>query len=118
MKKERLAILKMVDEGKITVDEAIKLLETIKKSNSVDAGEVLESVKERVGEIVDDAKPVVKKYANKAKEVSEDIYNKGKIKMSEYKSKTKNSDIIDDVIIESAENAADVVEDTEDNTID
>ena len=31
MKKERLLILKMVNEGKITVDDAVKLLDSIKR---------------------------------------------------------------------------------------
>ena len=56
MKKERMAILKMVNDGKITVDEAVKLMETIKGTKSVDPGDMIESVREKVCEIVEDAK--------------------------------------------------------------
>lgn len=97
MKKERLLILKMVNEGKITVDDAVKLLDSIKKESIIDAGNVIDSVKEKVTDFVDDAKPVVKKYATKAMEMGEDVYHKGKAKMGEYKRKVKEDDIIDEV---------------------
>lgn len=109
MKKERMAILKMVNDGKITVDEAVKLMETIKSTKSVDAGDVIDSVRERVCEIVEDAKPVVKKYAGKAKEMGEDVYNKGKTKVQEYRAKAKNSDFVDEVIIDPSEEIANEV---------
>lgn len=100
MKKERIMILKMVSEGKITVDEAVKLMDSMKVNKSIDAGEVIDSVKEKVCDFVEDAKPVVKKCADKAMEVGEEVYSKGKAKVQEYKSKAKNKDFVDDVIIE------------------
>ena len=109
MKKERMAILKMVNDGKITVDEAVKLMETIKGTKSVDPGDMIESVREKVCEIVEDAKPVVKKYAGKAKEMGEDVYYKGKTKVQEYRAKAKNSDFVDEVIIDPAEDIIDEV---------
>ncbi len=115
MKKERMTILKMVNDGKITVDEAVKLMETIKDTKSIDAGDVIETVRERVCEIVEDAKPVVKKYADKAKEIGEDVYSKGKIKMQEYKAKAKNADFVDEVIIDSSEDIIDEVKEAADD---
>lgn len=97
MKNERLLILEMVNEGKITVDEAIKLIDSLKKGTSFDASDMIDTVKEKVNDFVDDAKPVVKKYASKAMEMGEDVYNKGKAKMGQYKRKVKDSDIIDEV---------------------
>ncbi len=97
MKNERLLILEMVNEGKITVDEAIKLIDSLKKSTSFDASDMIDTVKEKVNDFVDDAKPVVKKYASKAMEMGEDVYHKGKAKMGQYKRKVKDSDIIDEV---------------------
>lgn len=90
-----MAILKMVNEGKITVDEAVKLIECIKSESRIDAGDVIDSVKEKVTDFVDEAKPVVKKYATKAMEVGEEVYNMGKAKMGEYKHKVKDGDVMD-----------------------
>lgn len=112
MKKERMTILKMINDGKITVDEAIKLMESIKSAKAMDTGDVIESVKEKVSEIVEDAKPVVKKYAAKAKEVGEEVYNKGKAKLEEYKTRAKNSDFADEIIIEPAGEVMEAAEET------
>ncbi|MDO4300317.1 MAG: hypothetical protein Q4D26_02860 [Clostridia bacterium] len=112
MKKERMTILKMINDGKITVDEAIKLMESIKSAKAMDTGDVIESVKEKVSEIVEDAKPVVKKYAAKAKEVGEEVYNKGKAKVEEYKTRAKNSDFADEIIIDPAGEAMEAAEET------
>lgn len=106
MKKERMVILKMVSEGKITVDEAVKLMESMKSSNTISAYDIIGSVKEKVCDFVEDAKPVVKMCTNKAMEVSEDVYNKSKAKVEEYKTKVKNKDFVDNVIVEPVSNVA------------
>ena len=114
MKKERMAILKMVNDGKITADEAVKLLESLKDTKSIDAGDVIDCVKEKVCEVYEEAKPVVKKYAGKAKEAGSEVYSKGKAKVQEYKAKSKSSDYIDvdEVIIEPVKDAAEDIKDT------
>lgn len=109
MKKERMVILKMVNDGKITVDEAVKLIDSIKTAKAIDMDDVISTVKEKVVDIVEETKPVVKKCASKAKEVGEDVYNKGKAKIDEYKTKAKNSDFVDEVIITPAEDIIDEV---------
>lgn len=111
MKKEKMVILKMVNDGKITVDEAVKLIESIRGSKTFSAGEVFDNVRDKVCDIVEEAKPVVKKCADKAVEVSEEMYTKGKAKMEEYKNKAKNSDIIDEVVVEPVSDVADAVKD-------
>lgn len=111
MKKERMTILKMVSEGKITVDEAVKLIDSIKSSKTIDAGDVFETVKEKVTDFVEEAKPVVKKCATKAKEMGEDVCNMGKAKVEKYKAKAKDSDIIDEVIIEPVNDVKEAAKD-------
>ena len=106
-----MAILKMVNEGKITVDEAIKLMESMKESKSISASDVIVTVKEKVCDFVDEAKPVVKKCADKAMEMGEEVYIKGKAKVEEYKAKAKNKDFVDDVIVEPVSNVADAAMD-------
>ncbi len=120
MKKERMEIIKMVGEGKISADDAVKLLESIKGSG-VSAGEILDGVKEKVSDMMSDAKPVVKKYAvkakDKAKEVGGGVYEKGKAKVEKIKNKAKSSDIADEIIepveeiFEAAEDKAEEIKD-------
>ncbi len=122
MKKERMAILKMISEGKITVDEAVKLMESMKENKVINASDIICGVKEKVSDIVDEAKPVVKKCADKAMEVGNDVYNKGKAKVEEYKSKAKNKDFVEDVIVEPVSNvvntAMDAGNDVKDAVVD
>ncbi len=122
MKKERMAILKMINDGKITVDEAVKLMESMKENKAINPSDIISGVKDKVCDIVDEAKPVVKKCANKAMEVGNDVYNMGKAKVEEYKSKAKNKDFVEDVIVEPVSNvvntAMDAGKDVKDAVVD
>ena len=48
MKKERLKVLEMVEEGKITVDEAAKLLENLALSSASPGQEAVDDMEERI----------------------------------------------------------------------
>ena len=50
MKEERMFILKMVQDGKITADEAVKLLESISPSHS--KSDTIRQVKEKANDII------------------------------------------------------------------
>jgi hypothetical protein len=88
MKEERMMILKMVDEGKISADDGVKLLKALNKS--VDTEEKLSKAakqfKSKVGDFAKEAEPKVKKAAHdikiKSGEVAEVIGEKIKNKMN------------------------------------
>jgi polyhydroxyalkanoate synthesis regulator phasin len=91
MKEERIMILKMVDEGKITADDGVKLLKAL--SRSVDTEEKISKAakhfKEKVSDIAKEAEPKVKKAAHdikvKSGEVADVIGEKIKNKMNSAK---------------------------------
>lgn len=60
---ERIMVLKMVEEGKINVDEAVKLIKAM--SNGSDTGEKIKKaakdMKGKISEMAKDAEPKVKK---------------------------------------------------------
>ena len=64
MKEEKMTILKMVEDGKITADEAVKLMK------AMGGGDRLSAVKEKVTVLSQNARPIVKKAANVAKHVA------------------------------------------------
>jgi hypothetical protein len=88
MKEERMMILKMVDEGKISADDGVKLLKALNKS--VDTEEKLSKAakqfKSKVGDFAKEAEPKVKKAAHdirvKSGEVAEVIGEKIKNRMN------------------------------------
>lgn len=96
MKEERMFILKMVQEGKITADEAVKLLDSISTNHS--KTDTMQQVKDKAADIIEDAKPVVKKYANKATEVLNNIVDAFKEGIDNFNNKPKKSDFTDDII--------------------
>ena len=90
MQEERMQVLKMVDEGKITVDEAAKLLETLKggsdagrqfeekfKDFAQDMKEFCKDVTCKINEMTKKAEPKVKEFAKtvvtKTAEVADNI---------------------------------------------
>ena len=102
MKEERMFILKMVQDGKITADEAVKLLESISPSHS--KSDTIRQVKEKANDIIEDAKPVVKKYANKATRVLNDV-------VDNFNNKPKKSDFTDDIIDDVSDHFDDLDDD-------
>ena len=90
MQEERMQVLKMVDEGKITVDEAAKLLDTLKGGNDTgrqfeekfkdfaqDMKEFCKDVTCKINEMTKKAEPKVKEFAKtvvtKTAEVADNI---------------------------------------------
>ena len=96
MKEERMFILKMVQEGKITADEAVKLLDSISSNHS--KSDTIRQVRDKANGMLEDAKPVVKKYANKATRVLNDVVDAFKEGVDNFNNKPKKSDFTDDVI--------------------
>ncbi len=91
MKEERIMILKMVDEGKISADDGVKLLKAL--SRSADAEEKISKaakhIKNKVSDFAKDAEPVVKKAAHdikvKSGEMADEIGEKIKSKINKSK---------------------------------
>ncbi len=117
MKKETMAVLKMVEEGKISADEACKLIETLS------AGSTLSAVKEGVYAVVDSAKPVVKKAADTVKNVSIELTDGAKksvdiisSKISEMRNKPRKADFDHDVVVEPVHEEGNGPEDITDKT--
>lgn len=96
MKEERLMILKMVQEGKITADEAVKLLGAISTTDS--KSDTINKVRDKAVDMIDEAKPVVKKYAGKAGKVLNDVVDAFKDGVDKFNNKPRKSDFTDDVI--------------------
>lgn len=102
MKEEKMTILKMLEDGKITADEACKLME------AVSAGEnKIAAVKERLTSMAKDAKPVLKKAAGVAKDVTGIAAGAAKksidiigTKVTEIKNKPRKADFNNDVVVE------------------
>ncbi len=79
MKEERLLILNMLNEGKITADEACRLLAALKGEDkgSSEIGEKVTKyagdIKKKVSKLAHDAEPAVKKYADAVSDKIDDI---------------------------------------------
>ena len=85
MQEERMQVLKMVDEGKITVDEATKLLETLKggdsgkqfeekfKAFSQDMKEFCKDVTCKINEMTKKAEPKIKEFTKNVVSKTADI---------------------------------------------
>ena len=69
MKEERMMILRMVDEGKINVDEGVKLLKAINKATDTEEkiSKAASKIKTKMNDFAEEAKPVVKKAAHDLK---------------------------------------------------
>jgi transcriptional regulator len=91
MKEERIMILKMVDEGKITADDGVKLLKALSRSGDTEEkiSKAAKHFKDRVSDIAKEAEPKVKKAAHdirvRSGEVADVIGEKIKNKMSSAK---------------------------------
>lgn len=106
MNDERMLILKMIDEGKITVDEGVKLLKTVSRTAEVEeklgeaakkAQAIAMEVKDKAVELAKDAEPKVKKAAQvigeKATEVASTI--KDAIKKDDSSDYSEYADYVD-----------------------
>lgn len=84
MKEERMMILRMVDEGKINVDDGVKLLKAINKATDTEEkiSKAASKLKTKMSDFAEEAKPVVKKAAHDLKVKSSEMADEigGKIK--------------------------------------
>lgn len=91
MKEERLMILRMIDEGKISADDGVKLLKALSKSGDTEEkiSKAAKQIKDKVTDIAKEAEPKVKKAAQDLKvkggEVANEIGEKIKSKMNKTK---------------------------------
>jgi transcriptional regulator len=69
MKDERMMILQMVSDGKITTDDGVKLLKALNKSADTEekVAKAAKQFKSKVSDIAKDAEPKVKKVAHELK---------------------------------------------------
>lgn len=102
-------ILKMVQEGKITADEAVKLLDSISSNHS--KSDTIRQVRDKANGMLEDAKPVVKKYANKATRVLNDVVDAFKEGVDNFNNKPKKSDFTNDVIDDVSDHFDDLDDD-------
>ncbi|MCD7855194.1 MAG: hypothetical protein LUG66_06230 [Clostridiales bacterium] len=109
MKEERMFILNMLNDGKITSDDACKLLAALKtsdgkSSSSSEIGDKVEKyakdIKAKVSKMAKDAEPTVKKYAGAVSDKIDDIRESFKTK----KAASASDDEI--IIIDEEEDAA------------
>lgn len=112
MREERMAILKMIENGKITADEGVKLLNAI--NSGTKKSDVISDVKNRVTKFAKGAEPKVKavagKVADKSMEIGAGVKKKVEEKIAESKHKDK--------IYEAKEKAEEVIEDIVDDVKD
>ena len=86
MKEERMLILTMVNEGKITADEGVNLLNALAKSNAEkgsDFDNFARGVKFRATSFAERAEPKVKKAAKGFKEKSVEVFSNLKERIME-----------------------------------
>ncbi len=112
MQEEKMTILKMVDDGKITADDAVKLLKAMGGSDRLSA------VKEKVTALSQNARPIVKKAANVAKHVAGGVADGAKksadiisSRVTEIKNKPRKADFDNDVVAEPVGEAAEDITD-------
>jgi len=91
MEKERMQVLKMIDEGKISVDEATKLLDVLKASG----GKENASLEDRFNKFSSDTKDFLKDMGKKINH----IYEKAepKVKDATKKVVAKTADIAENI---------------------
>ncbi|MCD8238531.1 MAG: hypothetical protein LUC92_04240 [Clostridiales bacterium] len=108
MKEERMFILNMLNEGKITADDACKLLAALKTSDGSSAassdigdkvGKYAKDIKDKVSKMAKDAEPTVKKYADVVSDKIDDI-------RESFKSKNASKVNDDEIIIIDEEEGA------------
>lgn len=121
MKEERMMILRMVDEGKINVDEGVKLLKAINKATDTEEkiSKAASKIKTKVSDFAEEAKPVVKKAAHDLKvkggEMADEIGGKIKAHMNKKDTCDCEGDILEADDMEAYEFEFDTDEESESN---
>ena len=119
MKEERMMILRMVDEGKINVDEGVKLLKAINKATDTEEkiSKAASKIKTKVSDFAEEAKPVVKKAAHDLKvkggEMADEIGGKIKAHMNKKDTCDCEGDILEADDMEAYEFEFDTDEESE-----
>lgn len=90
-----MMILKMIENGKITADEGVKLIDAVNSAGK--ASDMIHSVKKRVKKMAKDAEPKVKAAAETIVEKSAEFGSAVKKKINESKIKEKAEDVVDDI---------------------
>lgn len=118
MKEETMMILKMIDSGKITADDAVKLINAIKPDEKSTTDKI-DSVKKKVTKLAKDAEPKVKAAANVIAEKSVELGNTLKKKVEKKISESKAKDIVDDIIDvdDDSEDADDFFDESENDVL-
>lgn len=83
MKEERLAILRMLEKGNISVDEAERLLNAVNNTNDKDITETIDSALNKFGNLLE-------KFGRKTGEVAKTVSQKAEEKYPEVKKTAKN----------------------------
>ena len=83
MKEERLAILRMLEKGNISVDEAERLLNAVNNTNDKDISETINNALGKAGSLLE-------KFGKKAGEVAKTVSQKAEEKYPEVKKTAKN----------------------------
>ncbi len=101
MKEETMMILKMIESGKLTADDAVKVINAL-KSDGKSTSDTIDLVRKKVTKFAKEAEPKVKAAANviveKSAEIGTNFKKKVEEKINESKLKEKAEDIIDDVV--------------------
>ena len=108
MKQERLKILNMLEEGKISADEAGMLLERLNQADSHHfiSEDTAEQVEEKIHRFAKNAEHFAKEFSSKAAEAYKDV--EPKLKKASQAILEKTASIVDDIahsLHESIENA-------------
>ena len=119
MKEERMYILTMLNEGKITADEAVCLLNALASTEPRGFDEFAKSVKEKAVNFAEMAEPKVKKAAKDIKDKSVEVFGsiKGKFKEMKENDNINDAEESEYVIVSDEDEIIDASDDiSEDST--
>ncbi|MCL2016160.1 MAG: hypothetical protein FWG68_07950 [Defluviitaleaceae bacterium] len=97
MKQERLKVLQMLEDGKITADDATKLLDTLHQSDTraFINEDTAEQVEEKLQRFAKSAEHFAREFGQKASEAYKDV--EPKIKKASQTMLEKTSEVIDEI---------------------
>ena len=116
MKKERMKILNMVEEGKISVDEAAKLMESLSQFEHSEVEEVADDFREKCEQFSKSMDGFAKEFGTKVNDVYKEM--EPKLKSMTRSLVEKTATVVDDIsksIHESLEKNQTPPEDEEEN---
>ena len=113
MREERMFILNMLSDGKITADEAVNLLNALNTPESRSFDEFARGIKGKAAVFAEKAEPKVKKAAQGIKDVSVEVFGGIKEKMMEKKAQDDENGPTDAEYVEVVFEDADESEDEE-----